>query len=104
MARTLSGLVVVALALTVLCLFVSTASADEGEKKVSINQVPKAVKKAILKVVGDGKLVDIGEITKDGKTYYEIEMWKGGKEYDVLFDSKGKVLRKELEGADEDIR
>ena len=102
MARTAAGVGVVALALTVLCLSLSIASADEGETKVTINQVPEAVKKAILKVVGDGKLVDIGKITRDGKTFYEIEMWKNGKEYDVLFDSNGKVLDKHLEGADDD--
>ena len=102
MARMLVGLAVAALAVTVVCMSFSAASADEGEKKVSIDQVPASVKKAIQKEVGDGKLVDIGEITKGNEKYYEIEMWKGGKEIDVLFDSDGKVLRREVEGAAEE--
>jgi hypothetical protein len=91
-------LVAAALGITVLAVLLTPASAQEGEKKVSIDQVPKAVKEAILKEVGDGKRIDIGKITRGGKTYYEIEMWKDGKEIDVLFDSNGKVLRREVEG------
>jgi len=98
MARLLSGLIVVTLAVTVLYLSAFTASADEGEKKVTIDQVPKAVKQAILKEVGKGRLVDIGEFETGGKKQYEIEMVVNGKEYDVLFDENGKVLKKKFEG------
>jgi hypothetical protein len=73
------------------------------EKKVSIDRVPAKVKAAILAEVGTGKLVDIGEITTPGgKTFYEIEMWIGGKEYDVLFSADGKVLKKEVEDEEDD--
>jgi len=73
------------------------------EVKVPIDKVPAAVKAAILKEVGEGRLVDIGEITrKNGTKVYEIEMWKGGSEYDVLFDSKGKVLAREKESGEDD--
>ncbi len=99
MARTLSGLIVVALVVSVLCLAYSTASAQEGEKKVSLEQVPKAVKEAILKAVGKGRLVDIGVFKAGEKTVYEIEMVVDGREYDVLFDSDGKVLNRRDEGA-----
>jgi hypothetical protein len=70
---------------------------DEGEKKVSIDQVPAKVREAILKAVGRGRLVDIGEMTRNGKTVYEIEMWLDGTEYDVLFDADGVVLKREAE-------
>jgi hypothetical protein len=83
----------------VLAVFLVPASAQEGEKKVTIDQVPKAVKEAILKAVGKGKLVDIGVFEDAGKTVYEIEMVVDGKEYDVLFDSDGKVLNRRDEGA-----
>ena len=96
MRRPLDRLVV--MALSVLMLTVSCALAQDGEKKVSINQVPAKVKVAILKSVGDGTLVDIGEVTERGKKLYEIEMVVGNKEYDVLFSSDGKILRKTFEG------
>jgi len=64
--------------------------------------VPAVVKAAILKAVGEGKLVDIGVFTKDGKKLYEIEMVMDGKEYDVLFSEDGTVLKKTFEGLKED--
>jgi len=96
--RPLGRLVVVALSVIMLTVSLVPALAQEGEKKVSIDQVPAEVKAAILKEVGDGKLVDIGELTEGEKKLYEIEMVVGGKEFDVLFSSDGKVMRKTLEG------
>jgi hypothetical protein len=81
-----------------LTVFLLPASAQQGEKKVGIDQVPAEVKAAILKEVGDGKLVDIGEFTEGERKLYEIEMVVGGKEFDVMFYSDGKVLRKTFEG------
>ena len=95
----LSGWVfVVLLILPVLAISAAPAWAQEGEKKVSIDKVPDRVKAAVLEVVGDGRLVDIGEITKGGKKFYEIEMVVDGKEFDVLFSSTGKVLKRTFEG------
>jgi hypothetical protein len=60
--------VVAALSVSVLTVPLAPASAQEGEKKVTIDQVPVPVKKAILEAVGDGKLVDIGEFAETKKT------------------------------------
>jgi hypothetical protein len=73
-------------------------AAQAGEQKVTIDSVPAPVKQAILDKVGSGRLVDIGVYTADGKAVYEIEMVVDGKEYDVLFDATGKVLRTTFEG------
>jgi len=94
----LGRLIVMALSVLILTVSLFPALAQEGEKKVGIDQVPAEVKAAILKEVGDGRLVDIGEFTEGGKKLYEIEMVVDGKEYDVLFSSDGKVLRKTFEG------
>jgi len=94
--RALGRLIVLSLSVTMLT--VSCAFAQEGETKVSIDQVPAEVKAAILKAVGDGTLVDIGVFTQEDKQVYEIEMVVDNKEYDVLFSSAGKVLRKTFEG------
>ena len=81
-----------------LTLLAMTAPALGGEVKVSIDQVPAKVRAAILKAVGDGRLVDIGEFTDGDVKTYEIEMVVDGKEYDVLFSSDGEILRRTFEG------
>jgi hypothetical protein len=97
-SRPLGRLVVVALSVTILIVSLAPVLAQGKEKKVGIDQVPAEVKAAILKEVGDGKLVDIGEFTEGQKKLYEIEMVVDGKEFDVLFSSDGKVLKKTFEG------
>lgn len=97
-SRPSGRMVFVALSVIILTISLFTALAQEGEKKVGIDQVPAEVKAAILKEVGDGKLVDIGEFTEGQKKLYEIEMVVDGKEFDVLFSSEGKVLKKTFEG------
>jgi hypothetical protein len=97
-SRPSGRMVFVALSVIILTISLFAALAQEGEKKVGIDQVPAEVKAAILKEVGDGKLVDIGEFTEGQKKLYEIEMVVDGKEFDVLFSSEGKVLKKTFEG------
>lgn len=96
--RRLGRLVFVALSVIILTISLFTALAQGKEKKVGIDQVPAEVKTAILKEVGDGKLVDIGEFTEGQKKLYEIEMVVDDKEFDVLFSSDGKVVKKTFEG------
>lgn len=94
-ARTqvLSSQVFVVLSVIMLTVSLVPALAQEGEKKVGIDDIPTPVKKAILKAVGAGRLVDIGEFTEGGKVvHYEIEMHVDGQEYDVLFAPDGKIL------------
>lgn len=98
MTRMLGSPVFVALSVLMLTVSLAPALAQEGEKKVGIDEVPAEVKAAILKKVGDGKLVDIGEFTEGEKKSYEIEMVVGGEEFDVLFSSDGEVLKKTFEG------
>ncbi|MBN2492031.1 MAG: hypothetical protein JXQ29_14385 [Planctomycetes bacterium] len=98
MARVWVWLFVAACSIPVFAVGAVPARAQEGEKKVSIDQVPPAVKAAILKAVGSGRLVDIGHFTDGKKSLYEIEMVVDGKEYDVLFAADGTELRRTFEG------
>lgn len=98
MTRSVCRAVVVALGMVASAIAAVPTSEDEGEKKVTIDKVPPEVKAAILEAVGDGKLVDIGELTQGGEKVYEIEMVVDGEEYDVLFASDGRVLKKTFEG------
>ncbi len=72
--------------------------AQESEKKVTLEQLPAKVKDGIQKAVGNGKLIDIGEISSDGATTYEIELQLDGKEIDIVFDVKGAEVSREIEG------
>ena len=96
--RPLGRLVVVALNVLILTVSLVPALAQEGEKKIGIDQVPARVKAAILKVVWDGRLVDVGVFMQENNKVYEIEMVVDDKEFDVLFSSAGKVLRRTFEG------
>jgi hypothetical protein len=98
MKRTFGSVVIVAVCLAAITLLVVPAGAQETEKKVSIEQVPKKVREAILKQVGHGRLVDIGKFTGGKEVLYEIEMVVDGKEWDVLFAEDGTVRRRTFEG------
>ena len=87
-------------AVCMLGMVCSVAWSQSNETKVGIDDVPAAVREAVLREVGNGKLVDIGEFVEDGKVvHYEIEMHVDGQEYDVLIAPDGKTLDKVHEGA-----
>ena len=90
-----------------LCVgFVSTAWAGSGketEKEVTLDEVPAAVKKTILKEADGNKIEEIEEVSKDGKVvYYEAEWKADGKEVEIEVDPDGKLLSKEVEDDDDD--
>jgi hypothetical protein len=92
--------VVMTSAVIMLGMMCSVAWSQSIEKKVGIEDVPAPVKEAVLKAVGQGRLVDIGEFVEDGKVvHYEIEMHLDGQEYDVLFAPDGSILDNIHEGA-----
>ena len=73
-----------------------------GRSKVTIDQVPAAVKATILKEAGDHKITEIEKETKDGKTIYEAEWVADGKEIEIKVAEDGTLLGKETEDADDD--
>jgi len=78
-------------------------AAAETEKKITIGQVPAAVKATILKATKGGRVVDIGEIRKGGKVIrYELECRLGGKEVDLIIGPAGKLLGTEPQGGDDE--
>ena len=98
-----------AVGLVVVCAWVAIAPPapgqenDFGEKKIPIGQVPAAPRATILKAVGGGKIVDIGEIRENGKVVrYDVECIKGGKEIDIIVAPDGKLLTARDEGAAKD--
>ena len=75
---------------------------EKTEKKVTIDQVPEAARKTILKEAGSNKITEIEEETKDGVITYEAEWKADGKEIEITVDVAGKLLKKEVDDDDGD--
>jgi len=80
---------------------VAVALAGDDEK-VTIDQVPAAVKATILKEANGATVTEIEKETKDGKTVYEAEWTEGGKEVEITVAEDGTLIEKEVEEADDD--
>jgi hypothetical protein len=76
---------------------------EKDEQKVTIDQVPPAVKATILSQTGKGIIKQIEQETKDGKTIYGAETSIDGKKVEIKVSSDGKLLDKQIgdKGADE---
>jgi uncharacterized membrane protein YkoI len=51
---------------------------EENKQKVAMTQLPAAVQKTIQDNLGGGTVTETEKETKDGKTYYEVEVKKSG--------------------------
>ena len=98
------GLALAGLLLGVLCAgSVWAGKTKKTEKKVTIDQVPAAVKATILKEAGSNKITEIEEISVDGKVVcFEAEWKLGDKEVEIKVAPNGKLLKKKIEVDDDD--
>jgi uncharacterized membrane protein YkoI len=69
----------------------------KDEQKVSIDQVPPAVKATILSQAGNGTIRQIEQETRDGKIIYGAETSIDGKKVEIKISSDGKLLDKQVE-------
>jgi hypothetical protein len=68
----------------------------EVEEEVDIASLPAAVQAEMKKSLGEGRIVRLESITKDGVlTAYEASAQKGGKKSSVEMGPDGKILPKE---------
>ena len=89
--------------LGVLSILTVVVWAGEGqEEKVTLEQVPPAVKTSILKESAGGEITEIELKTKDGQTIYEAEVKLNGKEIDIRIAADGTVLGRESEEEEDD--
>ena len=70
---------------------------EDDDEKVTIDQVPAAVKATILKEAGENKIEEIEAEKEDGKTVYEAKWHVGGKEIEIKVGPDGTLLKKEVE-------
>jgi hypothetical protein len=83
-------------------LYGAAWSAEEEGKKLTLDQLPAAVKAALLQQAGGAKIEDIEEETKDGKTVYEAEIVGNGVTTEVKLDASGKILKTKVEKEGDD--
>ena len=77
-------------------------AADGQEEKVALDQVPAAVKATILKEAAGAKITEVERETKDGKTIYEAEFLRDGREIEIQIAPDGTVLGREVENEEDD--
>lgn len=81
-------------------LSLAIAALAEKEEKVTLDQCPAAVQKAIQ--AQGGTVNEIEKETENGKVIYEAEITKDGKTYDVEIAENGTVIATEIDEEDGD--
>ena len=70
---------------------------EKDEQKVSIDQVPAAVKATIMNEAGKGTVKEIEQENKDGKTIYGADIIVDGKKFEIKVAADGKIIDKQAE-------
>lgn len=81
----------VLLAACMLLAWPASSPADE----VSIDQVPPAVRATIERELRGGKLEEIERETRNGRTVYEVEFERDGKDREIHVAEDGTVLKRD---------
>ncbi len=69
----------------------------ETETEITVEELAHDVLQTLKTKMGEYSIVDIELVnTRNGETLYEVDLKKGGKIYDILFDPTGKILRKKI--------
>jgi predicted membrane protein len=73
-------------------VFFATAFAQNSEKKVTMKDLPEAVRKTVQEQSKGATLRGLAKEVEDGKTFYEAELKINGHNRDVLIDPTGAVV------------
>jgi len=69
----------------------------ETELEISIDELPEAILITLKTKLSEYSIVDIELVeTNENRVLYEVDLKKGDKLYDILFDGTGKILRKKI--------
>ncbi len=85
------------LSVAVAALLLPVACANAKEVQVTIDQVPQAVREAILKEAGEAKIDEIEKETKGDKVTYKADWKVDGKEVEITLAENGTILAREQE-------
>ena len=76
---------------------------DEGpEVKVTMDQVPAAVKDTLQKESGGASITSVDKESDEGKTIYEADAMIGGKNYEIKVAEDGSLISKKLDNEAEE--
>ncbi len=75
---------------------------QDDEERVSLSQVPAAVRATIQKYAAGAKITEIEKAVKNGKTLYEVEIKRSGAERDFMVAADGAFLGWEQEGKEDE--
>ena len=70
---------------------------EKDEVKLTIDQVPPAVKATILKESGGAALDNIMKESEDGKTVYTAEFMVGKDKYEASIAADGTLIEKKMD-------
>jgi uncharacterized membrane protein YkoI len=93
--------IAVATALTLGAWTVSAAE-EENEQTVKMSDLPAAVQTTIKDKAGSNEITKVEKKTANGKTVYEAVVNKGGKEWSIEVNEKGKFLKEYQEGKEKE--
>jgi uncharacterized membrane protein YkoI len=80
-----------------LVLLAAVARADEKDKKVPLDKVPKAVMDAIKARFPGGEVTSVEKETEDGNVVYDVELKHKGRKYEMDIREDGTVIEIEKE-------
>lgn len=83
----------------VLCAKCLAASAQPAEQKLTMNDLPPAVRKAVEQETKGATIRGIAKESDKGRVQYEVETTIDGHSRDLLLDQTGQVLEIEEEAA-----
>ena len=74
----------------------------EQKRQVTLQQLPAPVRATIEKEAGQNKITKIEQVSRSEQQFYEAEWAAGDKNVEIKVGSDGKLLRKEVEEADDE--
>src|SRR3982750_496661 len=67
---------------------------EEAETKLSLKEVPAAVRKTLTREAGGSKIKGVDKERRDGKLVYETDVEIDGENYEIVVDARGKLISK----------
>ena len=89
--------------IVVMSLFVASSFVSAQDPKLTLDDVPKAVKKTVKTNYPTAKIRNVlKEKNEEGATVYEVEMTIKGKAVDIMVDAEGdiEVIEEEIDAED----
>jgi uncharacterized membrane protein YkoI len=90
-------------ALAALLLLASGARADEKDKKIPLDKVPKPIVEAINGRFPGADVSSVEKETENGKVVFDVELKHQGRKYEMDIEEDGTIIEIEKEVAQADV-